>query len=192
MTILKQFFLPHSISGIYSLYYLNRYDNEVKAFIGIDPTLPRQCEYFNETIPKTLYLLKYLSPLGITRIAVNLSEADFLPITEKDTYSKENLKMTKVLSSWNIYNKNIIWEMNEISNNMEKTIEMKFPSDLPVLIFMKEASKARDDGKTLKSFYKTYTNNLKNQEICVLEGNHYLHWTNSKIMKEKIDIFLTR
>ena len=33
--------MPHSISGIYILYYANQYPSEVKAIIGIDPTLPQ-------------------------------------------------------------------------------------------------------------------------------------------------------
>ena len=40
--------MPHSISGIYSMYYANRYPEEIKAIIGIDPTLP---EWFGEYTP---------------------------------------------------------------------------------------------------------------------------------------------
>jgi len=32
-------FMPHSISGIYSLYYATQYPNEVKAIIGLDMTV---------------------------------------------------------------------------------------------------------------------------------------------------------
>ncbi|WKA60312.1 alpha/beta hydrolase [Planococcus shenhongbingii] len=32
--------MPHSISGIYSMYYANKYPEEIEAVIGIDPTLP--------------------------------------------------------------------------------------------------------------------------------------------------------
>src|SRR5690606_20070852 len=38
--------MPHSVSGIYSMYYANHYPEEVKAIIGIDPTLPQMAEYF--------------------------------------------------------------------------------------------------------------------------------------------------
>ncbi len=39
--------MPHSISGIYSIYFADKYPNEVKAIIGIDPTLPKAVEYFD-------------------------------------------------------------------------------------------------------------------------------------------------
>jgi pimeloyl-ACP methyl ester carboxylesterase len=38
--------MPHSISGIYSMYYANKYPEEVKAIIGIDPTLPQAFRVF--------------------------------------------------------------------------------------------------------------------------------------------------
>lgn len=40
----QYYFVAHSISGIYSLYYANRYPNEVKGFIGIDSSVPGQWE----------------------------------------------------------------------------------------------------------------------------------------------------
>ena len=44
--------MPHSISGIYSMYYANKYPKEVKAIIGNDPTFPKVWEYFGEPTPK--------------------------------------------------------------------------------------------------------------------------------------------
>ena len=32
--------MPHSVSGIYSMYYANKYPDETKAIIGIHSTLP--------------------------------------------------------------------------------------------------------------------------------------------------------
>lgn len=43
--------MPHSVSGIYSMYYANKYPDEIKEIIGIDCTLPQVVEYFNEPAP---------------------------------------------------------------------------------------------------------------------------------------------
>ncbi|MNJ75495.1 hypothetical protein D3C77_726010 [compost metagenome] len=34
--------MGHSISGIYGLNYVNKYENEVSAFVGIDSSAPKQ------------------------------------------------------------------------------------------------------------------------------------------------------
>ncbi|WP_339229807.1 alpha/beta hydrolase [Aeribacillus sp. FSL K6-2833] len=52
--------MPHSISGIYSMYYANAYPDEVKAVIGIDFTLPQVLEYFGESAPTMSEYIKYV------------------------------------------------------------------------------------------------------------------------------------
>jgi pimeloyl-ACP methyl ester carboxylesterase len=52
--------MPHSISGIYSMYYANAYPDEVKAVIGIDFTLPQVLEYFDESAPTMSEYMKYV------------------------------------------------------------------------------------------------------------------------------------
>lgn len=42
--------MPHSMSGLYSLYYANNYPSEVSAIIGLDMSLPqKQLERWNES-----------------------------------------------------------------------------------------------------------------------------------------------
>ena len=60
--------MPHSISGIYSMYYANTYPDEIKAVIGIDPTLPKALEYFGETAPTMPKYFSYVAPTGIARL----------------------------------------------------------------------------------------------------------------------------
>lgn len=47
--------MPHSMSGLYSLYYAHHYPDEVEGIIGIDMSLPqKQCErWTRETFPKS-------------------------------------------------------------------------------------------------------------------------------------------
>ncbi|MED1441370.1 alpha/beta hydrolase [Aeribacillus composti] len=52
--------MPHSISGIYSMYYANAYPDEAKAVIGIDFTLPQVLEYFGESAPTMSEYMKYV------------------------------------------------------------------------------------------------------------------------------------
>lgn len=182
--------MPHSVSGIYSMYYANKYPDEIKAIIGIDCTLPQVVEYFNESAPTMPRYMSVLAPMGIARLAVNMNPDEYLPIADKGTYSDDNLKMIKSISAWNLSNKNIVAELNEMNHNIDKTIDMSFPPEIPVMIFTDKDDRLRDDGKTIVSFYQTQISHLPTNKLVVLEGHHYLHWSRYKEMSETVNDFI--
>ncbi|MEI3612171.1 alpha/beta fold hydrolase [Pseudogracilibacillus sp. SO30301A] len=181
--------MPHSISGIYGLYYAYTYPKEVKAVVGIDFTLPQALEYFNEPAPTMPKYLKYIAPLGIVRLALYIMSEDFLPLADDGTYSKENLQMTKAISAWNSFNKNVVEEANQIEKNIKKINTMTFPPEMPVLIFTTDEDNVNEEGKNNVTFYRTQLTKHPASEIVTLEGHHYLHWTRYKEMSERINEF---
>ncbi|MGD7054813.1 alpha/beta fold hydrolase [Sutcliffiella horikoshii] len=183
--------MPHSIGGIYSMYYANTYPEEVEAIVGIDPTLPAAVDYFDVPVPTMPGFLRAVAPSGIARIVIAGNEEDFLPLAAEGTYSTENLELTKTLTVWNGYNKNIIMEPNEISNNIAKTINMSFPADIPVMIFTPKEEKTNPAGKSTITFYKEQLENVEKNKIVPLEGHHYLHWTNAEEMSKHVGEFIS-
>ncbi len=181
--------MPHSISGIYSMYFANKYPEEVKAVIGIDPTLPQALAYFGETSPTMPNYLSYLAPTGIARIALSINPESFLPIADDGIYSEENLKMTMAISAWRGYNKNVITEADEIKNNIDKTVDMNFSSNMPVLFFTTKEDQVTEDGKNNVTFYKTQLTNSPASKIVTLQGHHYLHWTRYKEISKEVNEF---
>lgn len=179
--------MPHSISGIYSTYYANQYPKEVKAIIGIDTTLPQALKYFGETPPTMPTYLSYLAPTGIARLALYIKPENFLPIAGDGTYSEENLKVTKAISAWMGYNRNIVSEANEIKDNIDKTVNMKIPSNVPVLFFTTKNDKKTEDGKNKVTFYETQLTNTSASKIVILQGHHYLHWTRYKEINKEVN-----
>ena len=183
--------MPHSIGGIYSMYYANTYPEEVEAIVGIDPTLPAAVDYFDVPVPTMPGFLRAVGPSGIARIVVAGNEGDFLPLAAEGTYSAYNLEQTKALTIWNGYNKNIIMEANEISNNIAKTINMTFPSDIPVIIFTPRDEKVNPAGRSTMTFYEEQLENVAKSKIVPLEGHHYLHWTNAEEMSKHEGEFIS-
>ncbi|WP_338448667.1 alpha/beta hydrolase [Niallia oryzisoli] len=183
--------MPHSISGLYSMYYANKYPSEVKAVIGIDPTLPKALEYFHEAAPLMPNYWSYVAPTGIARLAVYLMADNFLPIAEEGTYSEENLDMTKAISAWKGNNRNVVQEGNEIKQNIEKTVHMSFPSNMPVLFFTTKEDKVNEEGKSNVTFYQTQLTNHPSSEVVILKGHHYLHWTQAKTISNHVNDFTT-
>ncbi|WP_274310211.1 alpha/beta fold hydrolase [Solibacillus daqui] len=182
--------MPHSVSGIYSLYYANKYPAEIDAVIGIDALFPQAIEYFNEPAPTLPKFLRYVAPTGIARLALYINPEGFLPIADDGTYSEENLKMTKAISAWKGGNKSVVNEANEIKNNIDKTVDMTFPSNMPVLLFATKKDKVTEDGKNNVTFYETQLSNSPSSKIVTLEGHHYLHWTRYKEMSKQVNEFI--
>ncbi|WP_110929582.1 alpha/beta fold hydrolase [Bacillus massiliglaciei] len=182
--------MPHSISGIYSMYYANLYPDEVKAVIGVDPTLPQAPAYFDEAVPIMPEYLRYAAPAGVARLALYFIPDDFLPIAPKGTYSEENLKMTKAITAWKGNNKNVVDEANEINQTIAKTENLHFPQNMPLLIFAAEKDKEAKKGQKNVAFYETQLTNSPASKIILMNGHHYLHWTRSKEMSKEVNEFL--
>ncbi|MFS0868719.1 alpha/beta fold hydrolase [Paenibacillus xylanilyticus] len=182
--------MPHSASGIYTMYYAHEYPEEVKAVVGIDATLPAALAYFNESPPSIPDYMKYAEPSGLARLAVTLDGSDYLPLASEGAYSDENLAMTKAMTAWNSYNKNIVQEASELDDNVRKTAQMSFPSDMPVLFFTRDDGRVSEDGKSHSSFLQTQLTEHPSSTIFPLKGHHYLHWTKYKEMSEVVLRFM--
>lgn len=81
--------MPHSLSGIYSMYYADKYPSEVKAVIGIDTTLPQALDYFGESAPAIPNFIRFAAPTGLARLMVSLNSENYLPIAKKGTYTEK-------------------------------------------------------------------------------------------------------
>ncbi|MGI6128214.1 MAG: hypothetical protein ACOYEF_14960 [Planifilum sp.] len=88
------------------------------------------------------------------------------------------------------FNKNVVSEVNELKNNMDKTADMRFASDLPVLLFTTKEDKVSEDGKNLGAFYKTQLTDSPSSKVVALEGHHDLHWTRYKEMSKEVNEFI--
>jgi pimeloyl-ACP methyl ester carboxylesterase len=183
--------MPHSISGLYSMYYANKYPEEVKAVIGIDPTLPKQFDYRGDSAPTLPKFIGLAAPTGIARLVSYLNPDLFLPSVEEDNYSEENLKMIKTFFAWKGYNKNVINETNEIQHSIDKMFDMTFPSDIPVMIFTPEENKLiNEDGKSKVIYYQAQLSYGSSNKLVTLEGGHSLHQTRYKELSKYVNEFM--
>lgn len=183
--------LSHSVSGIYSMYYANKYPDEVQAIAGIDITLPQAVEYFNESVPGLPAYMSLTAPSGLARLASYIDPSNILPIADEGTYSDENKKLTKIITAWKAYNKNVVNESRELKNNINTTKQMTFPPSLPVMIFTTETDKVNENGRSNITFYEAQLKHVHTHQLITLKGHHYLHWTHYKEIAEDVNTFLS-
>ncbi|WP_026889925.1 alpha/beta hydrolase [Lacrimispora aerotolerans] len=179
--------MPHSISGIYSMYYAKKYPNEVEAIIGIDESVPNQTKTNkDEDMSSSLTLL---NTLGILRDISYLSPSADDGMNQNNYYSEELVKLKNKATLWNTANVSIVNEMNTVNSNTKELYDVKYPNDLPVLAFL-----SKDTVDTEQEWLPLHEELISNDEIQKIEtlsGGHYLHWTNADKIAEMTKEFIS-
>jgi pimeloyl-ACP methyl ester carboxylesterase len=178
------YLMGHSISGLYSVSYMDQYPNEVKGFIGIDSSVPTQ------DLPEDMgsnFVFKAIDFLGVYRLATVLS-SNVLPESYDDFCSDEEIKSIKAITGSRMNNKSILSEMNEMINNFETVREIPVNEDIPVLIFLSEES-IDSDGRWLE-FHDDYYQENKFYERKILQGSHYLHHSQAPAIATYVNDFI--
>lgn len=179
--------MPHSISGIYVLDYIDRYPQEVAGVLGIDCSVPEQMDYSNTNLETKI--MPVLKKLGILRVFNTLMPGKLLP--DNEAYSSEELETLQAMSLWQDDNPALKDEGNRIEENMLLARRLSFPKDLPVLMFVSSGNIEMTKG-WWQDIHERQLELLDNAEMIILEGSHYLHWTNSVKMAEEVKRFILK
>lgn len=179
--------MPHSISGIYSLYYAKNYPNEVEAIIGIDESVPNQTKINKDE--DMSHNLTMLNTLGIMRDLSYLSPSADDGMNQNNYYSPELVKLKNKATLWNSLNVSIINELNMVNSNTGELYDVKYPNDLPVLAFL--SKDGVDTEPEWLPLHEEVISNADIQKIEPLSGGHYLHWTNADKIAEMTKEFIS-
>ena len=178
----------HSLGGLYTLDYSNRYPSEVAAVIGIDSSVPT-AQFEKEAAANGgggINITGILSTLGFVRTAVWVAPSVVAP--KSDDYTPSEIKRMRQMTSWNFGNATVADEAAHMASNAAALREVTYPKSLPVLHFL-----ASDNVASTPDWLDSHKDQLQNvsrHEIVELEGQHYLHWTQSEAMADKITQFL--
>lgn len=106
----------HSISGIYSIDFLNKYPEGVVGFIGLDTSVPNQYKYMDDIFYP--HLRKWASQLGLIRWISLLYPKAFLPTNSH--YSNEDKEKMRLRLVRDFANDSQIDEGLHFQSNWEK------------------------------------------------------------------------
>ena len=206
--------MPHSMSGLYSLYYAIQYPEEVKAIIGLDMTVAqldddtnidwalfeektglKKEDYYDEgTYP--LLLNPLIEEVGIMRWGNDIYNKGMYEMLEKSNlYSEQELKVLKKennrfpsMALLKEYHNNMFVE------NILKLQNTKFPQDLPILDFRAdnsiEVSKEYLGKDTIVILNEIITNH-EIQKVSIIDTTHSTIFINSiKNIVEETNYFI--
>jgi len=173
--------MGHSISGLYGLDYMNKYPDEVSAFVGLDSSVPTISEKkIDSSIIRTIKLLK---KSGLARLQVKLSDDPYaeLPYDEK---TKEQLK---ILKHKNMYNPSQLNEAEMMYENFKAAKNLSFPKNLPVIFFIQANHPVTD--RWVPEHQKQIKDSVHGK-VMTFEGDHYLYRTKAQEIVENFRAYM--
>lgn len=178
LKINKYILMGHSISGIYGLDYVNKYPNEVTAFAGIDSSFPTQPTELMDTESVSL-----LQKSGFYRLLVKLNPSQIMT-PDVDDNTKQQIKM---ITLKNLMNPDIVSEAQLLPTNFKAVQGLQFPKNLPVIFFLVQ------NDPDIKNWTTQHEEQIKNSlhgKVVLLDGTHYLHYTQSKAIADDLRSFM--
>lgn len=170
----------HSIAGITALEYLERYRDEVTAFIGIDTSVPTQPGSDEPTPTDGVAALK---ALGILRLLAAIAPDPY----EGLPYDAATKRQLAILAERNAMSPTLLDEIAHTPGNFRAARSQSFPTDLPILMFVVGDDPELADWVPL---HEAQLAEVDRGELVQLDGGHYLHHTEAKRMGEDIERFL--
>ncbi len=162
--------MGHSIAGLYGIDYVNKYPDEVNAFVGIDSSVPTQPGVDEELPVKTFDFLK---KSGLLRLAKKISGDPYASLAFDD-HTKEQMRM---FSNVHGNNATMLNEMEHIGSNFQGSKHLTFPRELPVILFVAANDTSLEGWIPM---HEEQVKDLAHGQMVTLEGEHYLHHTRSK------------
>ena len=171
--------MGHSIAGIYGLNYVNTFPEAVKAFVGIDSSVPNQpWPGFDDR------LINFVQKSGIFRLIVKLNPESFMD----ENMNEESSDQLRMITMKNMGNETVRNELKSLGQSFNSAKSLAFPKEVPLLLFVAEASET-----SIKGWLELHEQQIENSskgKVVELPGTHYLHHTQSKEIAEELRKFL--
>lgn len=175
----KYILCSHSISGVYSLYYLDKYQDEVTGFIGVDTSVPNQLEYTGNTFLPILR--KWSNKLGLIRIASRIHPEWFMANNQYYTdATKSQIRYRLYMDFANVDN---LDEGRHFADNWNKIKDLHYQRNIKKIFFL---TKKEDKDKDWRYIETQNAFEKNNGKIYLMDGSHYIFRDNFMKMSQII------
>jgi len=171
--------LPHSMSGLEAIRWIQLYPDEVTALIGIDMATPKTYfKWAGGELDKRIATIKKMQKLKKSGLL------DLLP-RNKVGLSKDEIKQQTLLWKRNGMNNCILNEAYALLDNT-KTVDEGGNISCPVLLFV---SNGKQVSKGWIEDEKEFAEKINAEMVCY-DCGHYMHYYESDRMSGKISSFV--
>ena len=167
----KYVLFPHSMSGIEALYWANKYPNEIKGIVGLDPSVPKA--YENMEINTTLFgIAKFGSNIGLTRFIPSI--VDSSAAIKYGNLTDEEKELYRIIFYRRTATTSMINEAKSIKENAKK-LEQIDTTNVPMLFFVSNGEGTGYSKEEWRKFIVDYIDSKQNGEYKLLDCSHYVH-----------------
>ena len=159
------------MSGIEALYWANKYPDEIKGIVGLDPSVPSA--YQNTQINTFLLsAAKFGADIGLTRFLPYL--VDSSSVIKYGNLTEEEKELYKVIFYRRTATTSMINEAKTIKANAKRLEEVD-TTNVPMLFFISNGDGTGYSKEEWRSFGVSYLANKQNGEYQFLDCSHYVH-----------------
>lgn len=179
--------MGHSIAGLYSQKFIELFPDEVRAYVGLDPTDPVTASPPEDDWQASFIsgVLTTLARLGGVRVAQAIRGVDSSLLEQG--YSRENVDKQAMLINWNLMSPEVVRQLKSRKEAIEQTKDLRFTQDLPVLVFASRDREKREGGEALRA----YAGEGQCHRVETLDAGHYVHHEQHTRIDEVTRAFLT-
>ncbi|MDD4362826.1 MAG: alpha/beta hydrolase [Atribacterota bacterium] len=181
--------VAHSMSGLEAVYWAQRYPDEIKAIIGIDPSVPDFVENYLAIPPKIKLSFMYLiSRIGLSRYMSKTELEKSFPLIKSEDLSTEDKKMLLALFYKSSYTKNMLNEIDYLTENAKKVKANKIPVNTPMYFFISDGKEVTD--ANCREILTDYISQIAHGKYKLLDSGHYIHSEKPEILADEIKKFI--
>mgnify|MGYP000225397052 CR=1 FL=1 len=182
--------IPHSMSGLEAIHWAQKYPEEVKAIIGLDPSVPAVYDDLSllRSQGKQLKILAIISRVGVTRLMDQATLKKMLPIILSTALSKADKRIIKALFYRSALTRNMVNEIDYIPKNIQTIASYPLPAETPMLFFISDGGDSffPDWQEKLTHFLSEITNGQGHHLAC----GHFVHYEKAEEIADEIKKYL--
>lgn len=181
--------VPHSMSGLEAIYWAQVYPNEIKAIIGLDPTVPEIFEHQTEVPSKgQLTMMYYVSRMGISRFMPETDLETTFPVLATGDLSQQDRDQFVAMFYRSSYTKDMLNEIDSLPANSKLVAANEVPVSTPMCFFLSNGEGIPYDN--WQSVLINYVSQLEVGKHIILDTGHYVHHEMSDVIAGEIRAFL--
>lgn len=176
---------PHSMSGIQSLYWAQKYPQEVEAIVGLDMAVPDA--YLDYKINGALLnVTSFAAKIGITRLIPGAAESDAI---KYGTLSDDEKKVYKAVFYRRTADKTMLNEVKSIKDDAMK-VKNGTAVNIPMLMFCSNGNGTGWSSEEWKKYQHDYMKKNDKAKMVDLKCSHYVHYHEYKKIAEDMKEFI--
>jgi len=187
--------IAHSYAGLEATYWAQKYENEVKAIVSLDMTIPSFVD-----IAKIPLILKLVMCFSRIFKNVNISEKRAIRLTEKFPsfnhpylYKEDKETYLRVIRS-RFMTINMVNEIKMMTHNADAVRRLEHPRDVPILFFSSDlvdaAKNAKKSVHELLQLQKDFIAKFYYGKHIILDCDHFVHVHKSEMVARQIEDFV--